>query len=105
MYENELTGYLLRFHNIKKQLTKNFNKWEKQSRKSAMKVSSKLLEKRIRKTATNLNVKYNKGLKPDFETYWDSEVAEMKKLDLELNEEFEADLKLANIQASKFNRR
>lgn len=102
VYEQELRAYMLQFLLIKKQLDKNFRRLEKKSRRYAQKVSEKILVAQIKKYSKYLNEDYKDELKPDYESYWVEEIAEMKVRDFQYEKDWKEDLKLANIAAAKF---
>ena len=101
-YEEDLRFYLLRFNRIRQQISKNFNKWERKSRKFADNTTSKLLVLEIKRIAKNLNKVHRKEIKVDNKSYWNTQVKIMREMDHKYMDDFEEDLKQANIQAAKF---
>jgi uncharacterized FlaG/YvyC family protein len=98
IYEKEIRKILLRFVNFKRDASKKFKKELKAARRSATRYSEKILEKNIKKIAKELN-KWDVKAVYDYDDMLDT----MRKMDFEYMKEFQDDLKLANVQASKFN--
>lgn len=99
IYEKEIRKILLRFINFKKDARRKFEKELRAARKSASRYSEKILEKNIRKIAIKLNSEWKVEAVYDYAEHLDL----IREMDFEYEKEFQEDLKLANVQAAKFN--